>query len=72
MFYALQQPTIRLRHVAFCLSLVALFVGSLTMACLNTGPIILGTEMNDNGLVEYMCLGTGCEDFTAFRWDDKY
>lgn len=70
MFYALPRQTIRLRHIAFCFSLIALFVGSLVMACLNTGPVILGTEMNDNGLVEYLCLGNGCENFTAMRWND--
>lgn len=39
---------------------VALFV--------NSGPIILGTEMNTNGLVEYLCIGNGCEDLTDMDW----
>lgn len=26
-----------------------------------SGPVVLGTEMNTNGLVEYLCIGRGCE-----------
>ncbi len=25
-------------------------------------PIVIGTELNGDGSVEYLCLGTGCED----------
>jgi len=42
----------------------------LTFAALYSGPIVLGTEMNTNGLIEYMCLGNGCEDVQSFRWQD--
>jgi hypothetical protein len=35
---------------------------SLFMAILNSGPIVLGSEMNTNGMVEYLCLGTSCND----------
>lgn len=35
---------------------------------LSSGPIILGTEMNTNGLVEYLCLGSGCDDLHDMNW----
>lgn len=48
--------------VLFFIALVAMFLGSLYTAAASSGPIVLGTEMNTNGLVEYLCLGSGCED----------
>jgi hypothetical protein len=71
MVYTLPQRKIRPCHVAFFFSLVLIFVGSLIVAGLNTGPMILGTEMNDNGLVEYLCLGVRCENFSTMHWSDK-
>jgi hypothetical protein len=38
---------------------------------LSSGPIILGTELNANGSVEYLCAGSGCEDFSDMHWSDK-
>ena len=35
---------------------------SLFMAVLNSNPIVLGTEINTNGQMEYLCLGRTCED----------
>lgn len=35
---------------------------SLFMAVLNSDPIVLGTEINTNGQMEYLCLGRTCED----------
>lgn len=32
------------------------------LVILLSGPIVVGTEMNTNGLVEYLCLGKGCEN----------
>ncbi len=54
----------------FLASLLILLFGSLIVAAINSGPIILGTERNTDGLVEYMCLGNGCENLTDFRWQD--
>lgn len=71
MFYTVEQHKICARHIAFFLSVILIFVGSITIASMNAGPIILGTEMNDNGRVEYLCLGNGCEDFTVMRWNDQ-
>lgn len=36
----------------------------------NRSNIILGTELNANGTVEYMCLGNGCDNMRAFAWHD--
>ncbi len=47
--------------VVFFLFLTTIFVGSIYGAAASAGPIVLGTEMNTNGLVEYLCLGMGCE-----------
>ncbi|NCC22312.1 MAG: hypothetical protein EOM26_07600 [Alphaproteobacteria bacterium] len=55
----------RNREVIGGCSLLALFVVSGVLAgiaAFSSGPIILGTELNTNGLVEYLCLGVGCED----------
>lgn len=71
MFYSLEHPRLSLRHVAFFFGLVALLAGSLIMAGLHSGPVILGSEMNDNGMVEYLCLGNGCDTLTDMRWSDS-
>lgn len=26
-----------------------------------SGPVVLGSELNTNGRVEYLCLGAGCD-----------
>lgn len=54
----------------FAIFLLVLLATSLIAAFATAGPIVLGTEMNTNGLVEYMCLGRGCEDLTSFKWAD--
>lgn len=43
------------------------FIFGVLLACLyivydNLEPIILGSELNTNGRVEYLCLGAGCEN----------
>lgn len=38
------------------------FLTCLFVACYSVGPVILGTEMNANGSVEYLCLGNACND----------
>lgn len=32
-----------------------------------SGPFVLGTELNSDGTVEYLCLGRGCEDYTPMN-----
>ena len=52
----------------FSLFLLLSFLLMCLLAFSAYGPIILGTEMNTNGLVEYLCLGAGCDDLTAMDW----
>ena len=52
----------------FSLALLSMLLLCLGTAFVSAGPIVLGTEMNTNGLVEYLCLGRGCEDLTAMDW----
>ncbi|MBX2835151.1 MAG: hypothetical protein KTR28_09300 [Micavibrio sp.] len=56
--------------VIFTSLIVLVLVTSILFAFNSTGPIILGTELNTNGLVEYICLGNGCENYTQFAWID--
>ncbi|MDB2683130.1 hypothetical protein N9Z27_02640 [Alphaproteobacteria bacterium] len=59
------------KAILFCGFLVLAVSVFLTTAFISSGPIVLGTEMNTNGKVEYMCLGTGCENLADFSWSDK-
>ncbi len=63
--------SVPLEQIAFAFVLFALFMASLCMAFWNAGPIVLGTEMNANGHIEYLCAGTGCESLSSFHWSDK-
>ena len=54
----------------FGVVLGVIFLSALVIAFNSTGPIIIGTEMNTNGMVEYMCLGNGCEEVLEFSWND--
>lgn len=51
----------QIKATIFAFFLVAAIVGSLVFSIAASGPIVLGTEMNTNGFVEYLCLGKGCE-----------
>ena len=57
--------------MSFGLLLVAFAMIVLVVAMASMGPVVLGTEMNANGLVEYLCLGNGCEHKTAMTWSDR-
>lgn len=57
-----------LKAFLFFLSLIAFMIGSIAMAFMSSGPIILGTELNTNGLVEYLCLGNGCDTLQDMDW----
>lgn len=47
---------------AYFMFLVLVVIFSTLLAASGSDPIVLGTEMNTNGMVEYLCLGKGCED----------
>lgn len=45
----------------FAIFLLVFTVGLLGFSLLTAGPLVLGTELNTNGMVEYLCLGRGCD-----------
>ena len=51
-----------LKAILFATFMLVLFIVSATMAFVSTGPIVLGSEMNTNGFVEYLCLGRDCDN----------
>lgn len=53
-------PTIY-KAAAFSGFLLVVLIASLIVVILSSGPVVLGTELNTNGLTEYLCLGRGCE-----------
>jgi hypothetical protein len=58
-----------LRHAfAFFLCVMSLLIFFIVLALHSSGPIILGTERNTNGLVEYLCLGSGCDGLNRMNW----
>lgn len=57
-----------LKASMFCAALFFTLIVCVTMAFASAPPIILGTEMNTNGVVEYFCLGNGCENLTPMDW----
>ena len=60
----------RLKAIIFAVSIVLAYF-TFTIYT-HSGPIVLGTEMNGNGQVEYMCIGRSCEDLGAnFSWKDQ-
>lgn len=51
-----------LKGQALIFLLLAFILGLLFFSLKGTGPIVLGSERNGNGSVEYLCLGMGCDD----------
>mgnify|MGYP006429319967 CR=1 FL=1 len=52
----------------FALSLLIICFICMTVIVRESGPFVLGTELNGNGTIEYLCLGTGCEDYADMDW----
>ena len=59
---------LQLKALAFAALLCSVLVISICLSFMSSGPIILGTEMNTDGSVEYLCLGNGCENSTPMGW----
>ncbi len=57
-----------LKAALFFIGLLITLIVCVTMAFASAPPIILGTEMNTNGVVEYLCLGNGCENLQDMDW----
>jgi|GEM_PF-1287532 len=60
-----------LKSVFFALCILSIIIFCILCTYSALGPLILGTELNADGSVEYMCLGNGCRDLSDFKWDDK-
>lgn len=51
------------KAVCFFLFLISVLCLSIYTAAASAGPVVLGTEMTANGLVEYFCVGSVCQVF---------
>ena len=58
----------RVKAAYFFLALFFIFVISVFTSFSSTRLDIIGTEINSDGTVEYMCLGAGCEDISSLGW----
>lgn len=57
-----------LKAIGFGIVLLVFFGCAVLGAFWYSGPLVLGTEINTNGLVEYLCLGRGCEFGAPMDW----
>jgi len=57
-----------LKAAAFTSFLLIWMIVSVTFAVSSIDRFVVATEMNTNGLVEYLCLGADCENLTAMDW----
>jgi hypothetical protein len=57
-----------IQSILFAAFLVILVVACLAVSVASAKPLILGTELNSNGTVEYLCLGNGCEHLAPMDW----
>jgi hypothetical protein len=46
----------------FALALLTTLAALIYYAATHSGPIVLGSERETDGQIEYLCLGRGCED----------
>lgn len=51
----------------FTVCLIILCLGCFGTLLTESGPLVLGTELNANGQVEYLCLGWGCENLPPMK-----
>ena len=71
MIYSYRTPRLRIEHLLLGLFFIGLFILGIYGVYSSYGPVILGTEMNANGEIEYLCAGNGCEDFKDFQISDQ-
>lgn len=66
--YSRRKQKEMMKAISFALFLATVLMLSILMALDTSGPIILGTEMNANGMVEYLCLGSDCDGLRPMDW----
>jgi hypothetical protein len=52
----------------FFLSLAAIILVLTVSSLMSLDQLILGSELNGDGSVEYLCLGRGCDGLTYLDW----
>jgi|TARA_R110002126_G_scaffold215287_1_gene361444 hypothetical protein len=57
-----------IKAVSFCGTLLLFALSAVVLSFSSIDRVILGTELNGNGTVEYLCLGTSCEGLTNMDW----
>ena len=57
-----------LKAASFGFSLLLITLSALIISFSSIDRIILGTELNGNGTVEYLCLGSACDGLTKMDW----
>ncbi len=65
MFVHLSRRNRRKREMVYASLFTAFLFSTLLLSLVylaTANTWVLGTEMNTNGLVEYLCLGRGCEE----------
>lgn len=60
--YSSRRMTTEKKAAFFGMFLLSVLFVSLITAYTTAPTLVLGTERNTNGMVEYLCLGRGCED----------
>jgi len=56
------------KAILFAGFLTLVIAGCLSVSIASAGPMVLGTELNADGTVEYLCLGAGCENLAPMDW----
>ena len=68
MGYRTHRARTEVKAMVFAVLLVSCLVLSIIMSMTSVQSLVLGTELNSDGTVEYLCLGTACENMTAMDW----
>lgn len=55
--------------IIFAIAIFAVIFGLAFLGFANAStPLILGSELNGDGTVEYLCLGSSCDNLTKMDW----
>ena len=49
------------KAILFALFLIIFIGTNICVIAFEMQPVVIGTELETNGYIEYLCLGTGCE-----------
>jgi hypothetical protein len=57
-----------LKAASFGFSLLLITLSALIISFSSIDRVVLGTELNGDGTVEYLCLGSACDNLTKIDW----